>query len=189
MGYLLKTKEQTITYRLPSNPALHYRIYAACDAGWAGCTLTRRSQQGYVLWYNGGPISWRSNRQETVALSTAEAELISLVTCGKEVRHKAKILGDLGYPQRRNTIMEDNRAAIALTEQNMSHNGTRTKHMDLKYKWIEEQVEAGTLVPQYTPTNLNPADIFTKNLPRETFNRLLKFILEPAINPTPPESD
>ena len=85
--------------------------------------------------------------------------------------------------------MEDNRAAIALTEQNMSHNGTRTKHMDLKYKWIEERVEAGTLVPQYTPTNLNPADIFTKNLPQETFNRLLKFILEPAINPTPPESD
>ena len=189
MGYLLRTQNQTITYRLPSNPALQNRIYAACDAGWAGCTLTRRSQQGYVLWYNGGPISWRSNRQETVALSTAEAELISLVTCGKEVRHKAKILGDLGYPQKRNTIMEDNRAAIALTEQNMSQNGTRTKHMDLKYKWIEEQVEAGTLVPVYTPTNLNPADIFTKNLPRETFNRLLKYVLEPAINPTPPELD
>ena len=112
------------------------------------------------------------------------------MTCGKEIRHKAKILGDLGYPQRRNTIMEENRAAIALTEQNMlSHNGTRTKHMDLKYKWIEEQVEAGTLVPQYTPRNLNPADIFTKFLPRETFDRLLKFILEPVINPTPPESD
>ena len=85
--------------------------------------------------------------------------------------------------------MEDNRAAIALTEQNMSQNGTRTKHMDLKYKWIEEQVEAGTMAPQYTPTNLNPADIFTKNLPRETFNRLLKYVLEPVINPTPPESD
>jgi len=189
MGYLLRTKDQTITYRLPSNPALHYRLYAACDAGWAGCTLTRRSQQGYVVWYNGGPISWRSNRQETVALSTAEAELISLVTCGKDVLHKAKILNDLGYPQKRTTIMEDNRAAIALTEQNMSQNGTRTKHMDLKYKWIEEQVEAGTMAPQYTPTNLNPADIFTKNLPRETFNRLLKYVLEPVINPTPPESD
>ena len=59
--------------------------------------------------------------------------------------------------------MEDNRAVMALTEQNMSHNGTRTKHMDLKYKWIEEQVEAGTLVPQYTPTNLNPADIFRES--------------------------
>ena len=72
------------------------------------------------------------------------------MTCRNEVRHKAKILGDLGYPQRRNTIMEDNRAAIVLTEQNMSHNGTLTKNMDLKYKWIEEKVEADTLVPQYT---------------------------------------
>jgi len=61
--------------------------------------------------------------------------------------------------------------------------------MDLKYKWIEEHVEFGTLVPQYTPTNLNPADIFTKNLPREPFNRLHKFILEPTIHPTPPELD
>jgi len=85
--------------------------------------------------------------------------------------------------------MEDNRAAIVLTEQNMSHNGTLTKNMDLKYKWIEEKVEADTLVPQYTWTNFNPADIFTTNLPRETFNRLLQLILEKAINPTPPESD
>jgi len=61
--------------------------------------------------------------------------------------------------------------------------------MDLMYKWIEEQLEAGTLLTHYIPTNINPADIFTKNLPRETFNRHLKIILEPAINPTPLESD
>ena len=54
------------------------------DADYARCTDTRRSQSGYIFMLNGAAISWKSQRQKSTALSTAEAEYIALAECAKE---------------------------------------------------------------------------------------------------------
>jgi hypothetical protein len=56
---------------------LHMGAAGGLDADWAGDTDTRRSHTGFVLMFNGGPISWKSRRQDSVALSTSEAEYMA----------------------------------------------------------------------------------------------------------------
>ena len=55
------------------------------DSDWAGDTDTRRSHAAYIIMMNGGPISWKSRRQDSVALSTSEAEYMAASEVGKEI--------------------------------------------------------------------------------------------------------
>lgn len=55
-----------------------------CDADWAGDESTRRSTTGYALIFQGAPVSWNSRRQQTVALSTTEAEYMSMSAATQE---------------------------------------------------------------------------------------------------------
>jgi len=174
MGYLLGTKDLKITYSLPKDENLRYKLLAAADAGYADCPLTRKSQDGFIIWLNGGAITFRSRKQDIVTLSTAEAELCSLVSAARQLKHCMHILQDMGYPQHRVPIFEDNRAAISLTEQNLSPGGSRTKHMDIRLKWMQQQVELGNFLVLYTPSKFNPADIMTKPLPNDTIDTCIK---------------
>ena len=63
-------------------------------------TETRRSHTGYCLFLNGGPISWKSTRQQSVSLSTAEAEWYAASEAGKEIVYLRHILEDFGLKQR-----------------------------------------------------------------------------------------
>ena len=188
MGYLLRTKDLKITYTLPADPKLQNKLIAAADAGYADCPLTRKSQDGYIVWLNNGPIAYRSRKQDIVTLSTAEAELCSLVSAAKQVMYCIHILDELGYPQHRVPIFEDNRAAISLTEQNLSPGGSRTKHMGVRFQWIYEQVKNETLVILYVASKFNPADIMTKPLARDALEHCIKMTLS-AINSLPPIPD
>ena len=79
------------------------------DADWAGDTNTRRSHTGYILMMYGGPISWKSRRQDNVSLSTSEAEFVAASQAGQEALYLRETLKDFGYQQRQVTkIYEDN---------------------------------------------------------------------------------
>ena len=66
------------------------------NADWAVDVETRRSHTGFVLMMNGGPISWKSRRQDSVALSTSEVEYMAACLCGQEIVYIRVILRDLG---------------------------------------------------------------------------------------------
>jgi hypothetical protein len=70
-------------------------LWGWVDADWAGDTDTRRSHTGFVLAFNGGPISWKSRRQDSVALSTSETEYMVASEGGKEVVYMRDILQEL----------------------------------------------------------------------------------------------
>ena len=183
LGYLSGTKDLAIKYELPTSPQERHILSAYCDAGYAGCPQTRRSQEGYIVFLNGSPIFWKSSRQPWVTLSTCEAEMCALVNAAKQVLFLSKLLTYLAQPQHRIIIYEDNTSTISISEQTASPTSSRTKHMDTRLHWLKEQIQEGILKPMYIPTHLNVADIFTKCLSPDIFSRLVKLILSSRSNP------
>ena len=109
------------------------------DADWAGDVTDRRSTSGYVFCLSEGAISWRSKKQDCVALSTAEAEYVALSSAGQESVWLRKLTAELGqvssHPM---TIYEDNQSAISMRKNPQYHG--RAKHIDIRHHYIHEQV-------------------------------------------------
>jgi hypothetical protein len=113
---------------------------------------------------NGGPISWKSRRQDSVALSTSEAEYMAASEVGKEILYLRVILRNVGYAQTAPTnIFEDNLACIP-----MSTNPVRRKsshHIDIRVHFSRELYAAGVMRLIPLRTHLMVADALIKSLP------------------------
>ncbi len=113
---------------------------------------------------NGAAISWRSKRQPTVALSSAEAEFISASSMVQEVIFHRKFLTDLGFPQTASTpVFADNETCIAWSEGSVGCSDL-AKHVDLSMHFVtvHEAREASHLQLHKIDSKLNAADILTK---------------------------
>jgi hypothetical protein len=91
---------------------------------------------------NGGAVSWKSQHQPTVALSTAEAEYIALTAAIQEAIFLRQLLDSMGVEP--TMIFEDNQACIALSKNSLVN--ARSKHIDIKYHFNREKVESGEVV-------------------------------------------
>ena len=150
----------------------HSIDYCLCfrkSPGGLKLTGARRSTTGYCFNLNkiGGAISWKSRRQPTVALSSTEAEYMGLSAATQEALYLKQLLNDID-PQFKIKIpivvYEDNQGAIALIE-NPVHN-QRTKHIDIRYHFIREQVINDCIDVEYLQTDLMVADCLTKPVGR-----------------------
>ena len=141
------------------------------DADWAGDTSTRRSTGGFVFHIGSAAISWQSKRQPTVSLSSCEAELMAQTQATKEAIWLRRLLSDLHIKQTRGAtrVYGDNQGALALARNPQHH--SRTKHIHVQELWCRERQAAGDVNFQYIPTNEQVADVFTKPLPRDAFQR------------------
>ena len=148
------------------NPILH----GFSDADWGGDVETRRSTSGYVFQIQSNTISWCSKRQTSVSRSTTEAEYIALSTACQELVWLRRLLSDVGLKQDVPSIIyEDNQGAIELSRNPKFHN--RTKHIDVSFHFIREQVNNNKACVKYCPTEDMLADIMTKVLPKVSFTR------------------
>lgn len=104
--YLVERPNVTLIYPHGQRKLL---LETFADADWAGDKNTRKSTSGMVLLINGVPSAWGSNLQSSVALSSAEAEYMSLGNAVKEIVWQRQLFGELRYPQRQpSVIYEDN---------------------------------------------------------------------------------
>ena len=168
LRYLTGSMEYSISFTSKDRqPVLAY-----ADADWAGDS-DRRSQSGYIFLFAGGPIAWSSRKQTCVALSTAEAEIVAASACVQDAIWFMSILSELGMaPKKPITIFEDNEGAIALAETSVT--GKRTKHIDLRYSFINDAVKTGKVLLTKVDSKKNLADVFTKGLARERFTDLIR---------------
>src|SRR6266508_4358749 len=84
--YLKYTKHFALTYGGDNDEdILNTELNIFCDADWANDTSDRKSISGDVVTMAGGAVSWSSKKQQTVALSTAEAEYVSATHVAKQV--------------------------------------------------------------------------------------------------------
>ena len=162
--HLLRYCKGTMDLKLvygPGNSNEFFTTYSDADHG--GNSDNGRSTGGYLVTLGSGAVSWSSKLQSLVALSTTEAEYISAVEAAKEIVWMRQFLDELGYPQHGPSILYmDNQSAISVSK-NPEYYG-RMKHLDLRWYWLRDVVDAGTVEPSFIPTNEMPADILTKPL-------------------------
>lgn len=151
-----------------------FRLYGFCDSDYAGDLDKRRSISGYTFVSSGGAISWKSNLQAVVALSTTEAEFLSMTEAGKEAIWLKGLSSEFGYKQELMELFCDSQSALALAKNNVHHE--RTKHMATKLGFLRENVEDGKLQVLKVHTSENPADVFTKTPPVGRFKNLLSLL-------------
>ena len=147
------------------------------DSDWAGCLETRRSTSGCLVRFNGDVISWMSRRQKTVALSSAEAEYMALSEVTKEIIWYRTWIWEVFGIWTTGLVYEDNQATKAIAE-GVSTIRDRTKHIDIRYRFINEAVQDQKIKIQWIDTQHQQADILTKPLSGGTFERICSMILD-----------
>ena len=146
-------------------------LTAYCDADWAGDLNDRKSTTGYCTFINDNLIDRQSKKQPTVALSSTEAEYMSIVEVAKEVIWMTSILTELRQKVHKPIIIYvDNQSAIKISENDTSHQ--RTKHIDIRHHFIRDLINNKSIVLKYIRTTEQRADIFPKALPPQTFIKL-----------------
>ena len=137
------------------------RVVSWVDSSYGDCIDTRRSTSGDIHTIGGSLLSWKSNRQKTVSLSSTEAEYYALTEAAKEQQFLQMLMEELGLLEGPGIIYEDNEAAIYLSKN--WHVSGRTKHIDVKAHYIREFVENGFGCVEGTRSKENVSDIMTKN--------------------------
>lgn len=155
-----------------SNVTLNLNCYS--DADYAGDVDTRKSTSGFVSMFGSGSISWGSNRQKCVALSSTESEYIAGSEAVKELVWLNRLLDNLDVDIENPVLHLDNQGAIKLTKNPEFHK--RTKHIEVRYHFIREKFEEGFFRLRYVNTKEQIADIFTKPLSRHKFQYFRKLL-------------
>ncbi|GKE85138.1 hypothetical protein Tco_1558880 [Tanacetum coccineum] len=159
---------------------------AYSDADHAGCKDDCKSTSGGLQFLGENLVSWSSKKQDCTAMSTAEAEYVSLFVCCAQVIWMRTQLLDYGYKYNRIPMYCDSKSAIAISCNLVQH--SRTKHIDIRYHFIKEHVEKGTMELYFVGTEYQLVDLFTKALPKERFEYLVHRIGMRCMTPTQLES-
>ncbi|KAK2991573.1 hypothetical protein RJ640_013833 [Escallonia rubra] len=171
MKRILRYVKGTTQLGLQIRSASSLDLYAFYDADWAGCPSSRRSTTGFCTFLGSNCISWSAKKQSTVARSSAEAEYRAMASTTAELTWLSFLLRDIGIVQHHPaTLFCDNLAALYMSINPVFH--ARTKHIEVDYHFVREKVALGSLVTRFVSSNQQLADIFTKPLSRDAFQRL-----------------
>ena len=141
------------------------------DSDWAGCEDDSKSTTGFVFSFGSGAFCWSSTKQEVVAQSSAEAEYIAAAAALNQAAWIRKILDDLGIQLDKAIVIKcDNVSAISMAKNPVYH--WQTKHIKVKFHSIREAVENGEIEITHCSSIDQAADILTKALPSNQFEKL-----------------
>jgi hypothetical protein len=174
--YVKGTKGKGITFKGGSQ--FYPTLFS--DASFASDVDTKKSVSAYVSYVGGGPVSWKSNVQSIVTLSSCESEYVALCAATQEAVHLKGLFLEL-VPEVTGTpvvVYEDNTAAIQVGKNPVLHE--RQKHVDVKYHYVRECVAHNRILICYLNTRLMIADLLTKAVEVKTWTELISPLLGPV---------
>jgi len=152
------------------NKKLRYDLEGISDSEFAIDKDTRTSVYGYIVYFCGAPVSWKSKSGRSVTLSSTEAEYYA----GSEVTKELMFIYNLlqGMEEHTNVnlpllLRMDNTGAVYLA--NNHSTGPRTKHIDIRTHYVRELIDREFLRTLFIKSEDNDADIFAKNLAEELY--------------------
>ena len=148
----------------------NFTLVGYTDADYAGYLIDRKSTSGMAQFLGPCLVSWASHKQNSIALSTTEAEYIAAAACCTQLLWLKQHLTDFGISFGPLEISCDITSAINISKNPVHH--SRTKHIDIRHHFLRDHVEKNNIKLTHCRTEDQIADIFTKALPRETFVHL-----------------
>lgn len=145
-------------------------IVGYCDSDLGACEQTRRSTGGYIFFWRGSIVVYRSKRQSKVAMSTAVAEYYAISSAAKEGIALADMAEEFTGTRPEIHILGDNQSAINMAE--LAKVSEATKHIRLAEAFVKEKVDSGEIKLHFVPSGSNLADIMTKGLGHIAHKRL-----------------
>lgn len=161
--YVLDTRSKGLRIEPTFGDSGPWDLVCFSDSDYAGDPESRRSVSGFILYVKGVPISWRSKAQRSVTLSSSEAEWVALSEAVKEIMFVVQLLESMKIKVKLPvTVRVDNVGAIFMSK-NIS-TSSRTKHVDIRTKYVNEYVEDGIIKIIFVQSSDNDSDIMTKNV-------------------------
>jgi hypothetical protein len=163
--YLVYTPKFRLWYPKGST----FDLIGYSDADWVGCKIDRKSTSGTSQFLVRSLVSWASKKQNSVALSTAEAEYIAGGHCCAQLLWMRQTLRDYGYKLSKVPLLCDNESAIRMADNPVEH--SRTKQIDIRYHFLRDHQQKGDIEIAYVNTQNQLVDIFIKPLDEKTFSK------------------
>ena len=176
--FVLDTHDLGLRMILTEGRDLPWVLVLYCDSDYAGDPDSRKSVSGYILFVRGVPVAWRSKAQRSVTLSSSEAEWISLSEAVKEIMFVLQLLGAMKIKvQLPVTVLVDNVGAIFMSSNVTT--SSRTKHVDIRTKYVRQYVEDGIVKIVFVRSESNRSDIMTKNVQGDLFDKHASHLVVP----------
>ena len=173
VAYLESTKDLGIRI---SPTEMKLKCY--CDAAFA-VHDTRESQSGFVFTLGdfGIPILWKSIKQKLVANSSTEAELICIYDALDHILWIRRVLEWLGHEQGTTKLYQDNTSTITMAHMGRGASGSNTKHIDIRYFFIKQFIDAKVIEIDHLGTDQMIGDFFASPRQGQDFRRTRDVIM------------
>ena len=166
MRYLQGTKDYMLTYRESG----HLDLIGYTDADFAGCQDSRKSTSSYIFMLASCAVAWKSTKQTLTVSSTMEAEFVACYEATKQalwLKNFSSGLRVMDTVPKPIKLLCDNAAAVFFSKNNKS--GSRSKHIDIKYLVVRENVRESKIIIEHIGTLLMVEDPMTKGLPPKLY--------------------
>lgn len=120
------------------------------DADWAGYADDRKNTSGGCFFIGKNLVAWLSEKQNSISLSTTEAEYIAIGSSWTQLLCMRQILSNYGLNQESMILYYDNTSAINISKNLVQH--SRTKHINIRHHFIQELVKEKEIELNYTST-------------------------------------
>ena len=163
LRYLVHTPNLGLWYPKGS----YFDLLGYSDSNYAGCKVDQKSTSGTCQFLGRPLVSSSSKKQNSVSLSTAEAEYVAAGACCVQLLWMRFTLSDFGCKFSKILLLSDNESAIKLANNPVNH--SRTKHIDIRYHFLRDHETKGDITLSHVSIDKQLADIFTKPLDEQRF--------------------
>ena len=175
LRYLNAVQNLGLKFSKNTDCNLTFNLQAYADADFAN-SKDRKSISGFVVKLNTNLIAWKSKKQNSVTLSSAEAEYVAISVCLTECLFikqfiediLSKDFGKIMLFEKKIVVFEDNQSAIKIAN---TLETKQSKHIDIRYHFTRELIANNVVELIYIPTDRQIADMMTKPLPPVTFKK------------------
>ena len=165
--YVKGTSDYRLFYK---KRELNFELIGYSESDFAGDIGDRKSTSSHIFFLRGTAISWSSQKQNIVALSSCEAEYIAEMAAACEALWMNRLISELmNNEEMKVKLMVDNQSAITFSKNPVHHN--QAKHIDTRYHFIRQCVDNKKIEIGFIRTEDQLADIFTKALGNVKFQK------------------